>query len=137
MAKKKQPTLSALRKKAWKLLSEMVRRTSADEGGTVDCYTCGKLLHWKESHAGHAIPGRTNAVLLDADIIRTQCPPCNIWRGGMYHVFSTKLIKENGLEWWEEKLARARHVVKYTRDDLEKIIAGLKRDLAEWERDRG
>lgn len=130
MAKKK-PTVGALRKKAWKLFSEVIRRTSADEGGTVSCYTCGKLMHWKDSHAGHAIPGRHNAVLLDAEIVKPQCPRDNIFLGGRYEIFTTKLIKEHGLEWWEEKLIHARQVVKYTRDDLEKIIAGYKRDLEE------
>jgi hypothetical protein len=79
-------------------------------------------MFWKESHAGHAIPGRTNAVLFDEDIVKPQCPVDNIWKGGMYHVFATVLIKEHGLEWWERKLEGSHQVVKWTRIDLEEKI---------------
>lgn len=129
MAKKK-PTLSALKKRCWKLVSEFVRRKDADEGGTTNCYTCGTYLHWKyDAQAGHAIPGRTNAVLLDTEILRPQCYACNCHRKGMHHIFATKLIKEHGMEWWEKKLEGARQVVKYTRSDLEDLIKSYKEKL--------
>lgn len=126
----KQKTLKTLKNKAWKLFSEWIRRRGADEGGTDRCYTCGGLAHWKELQAGHAIPGRHNAVLLDDSICRPQCPVCNVWKRGMYHVFTTKLIKENGIEWWEEKLENSRKVVKLTRSDFETAIEDLKKKLA-------
>lgn len=129
MAKKK-PTIKGLKKKAWSVVSEYVRRRDADEGGFCGCYTCGAPIHWKyEAHAGHAIPGRHNAVLLDESILRPQCVSCNLFRGGMAHIFATKLIKEHGMQWWEEKLAGARQAVKLTRDDLEKIIETYKQKI--------
>jgi hypothetical protein len=130
VAKKKQ-TLSSLKKKCWKVFSEWIRRKDADAGGTVCCYTCGKLMFWKEAHAGHAIPGRHNAVLFDPDIVRVQCPVDNIWKGGAYHIFATKLIRENGIDWWESKLEGAKQVVKYTRADLEDLIKNYQRKLKE------
>ena len=127
---KKKQTLRSLKKKAWKLVSEFVRQREADEGGYVSCYTCGAPIHAKlEAQAGHAIPGRTNSVLLDDTICRPQCYGCNIGRNGMHHVFATKLIKENGLDWWESKLAGARQIVKYTREDLERAIEDVKRKI--------
>jgi hypothetical protein len=128
--KPKAKSLRTLKAKAWALFSEWVRRKDADEGGTVACYTCGKLMFWKEAHAGHAIPGRHNAVLLDEDIVRPQCPRDNIFMGGRYEIFTAKLIRENGLEWFENKLAGARQVVKYTRSDLEDLIQIYRRKLA-------
>jgi hypothetical protein len=127
--KKRSPTLRSLKARCWKLFSEWIRRKDADAGGTENCYTCGKLAHWKELHAGHALPGRTNAVLFDPDIVRPQCPVCNIWKGGNYPIFTTKLIKENGMAWWESKLEGARAVVKYTRSDLEEMIVQLKQKI--------
>jgi hypothetical protein len=131
--KPKAATLSSLKKKAWKVFSEWIRRKDADQGGTVTCYTCGKLMFWKEAHAGHALPGRHNAVLFDEDIVRVQCPVDNIWKGGNYPVFTAKLIRENGLEWFESKLEGARQIVKYTRSDLEDLINDYKQKLAELE----
>ena len=128
---KGKPTLSGLKKKAWKLFSEWTRRKDADEGGTERCFTCLKLAHWKELHAGHAIPGRHNAVLFDEEIVKPQCPVCNIWKGGQYHIFATKLIKEHGMQWWEQKLIDSRKVVKYTAADYEVMIEELKAKLNE------
>lgn len=130
---KKKPTLKSLKNKAWSLCSEFVRRSHADEGGTVSCYTCGKLMHWKESHAGHAIPGRHNAVLLDTEIIRPQCPRDNVMMGGRYEIFTAKLIRENGLEWFESKLIASRQPVKVSRVDYEQKIEDLKAKLKELE----
>ena len=138
--KKPAPSLGLLKRKAWKLLSEWVRRKDADEGGTTNCFTCGAYLHWKyDAQAGHAIGGRRNAVLLDAEIIRPQCFACNAKHigNGRPEVFIPKLIRErgmgleSGMEWWEEKAAGARKAVKLTRDDLEKIIETYKQKLEE------
>jgi hypothetical protein len=118
-----------LKQKAWKLVSEYVRRKDADEGGTAACYTCGVLAHWKDLHAGHAIPGRHNAVLFDVDIIRPQCPRDNLFLGGRYEIFAAKLIRENGLEWFEKKLSDARKVTKFSRADIEDLIALYKQKL--------
>ena len=123
-------SLAALKKTAWKLLSEIVRRTSADQWGAVDCYTCGSRYRWSSGitgmNAGHAIPGRSGAVLLDEGIIRPQCNKCNakppFGRGGEYHIFAAKLIKENGMEWWEHKLSESRHIKKWSRVELEEKI---------------
>lgn len=130
--KRKQPTLSALKKKAWTLLSELVRRQDADEGGTTQCFTCEKWIHWKyEAQAGHAIGGRRNAVLFDLEIIRPQCFACNAKHigNGMPQVFIPKLIRERGIEWWEQKARGARLAVKLSRSDLEELIAEFQQKL--------
>jgi hypothetical protein len=126
---KKKKSLRQLKAACWRLFSEWIRRKDADQGGTVTCYTCGKLMYWKEAHAGHALPGRHNAVLFDPEIVRVQCPVDNIWKGGNDPVFPAKLIRENGLEWFESKLEGARRVVKYTRSDLEDLISEYKQKL--------
>jgi hypothetical protein len=132
MKKKKTPSLSALKKKAWSLCSRYVRLREADEGGFVHCYTCGFPMHAiQEAQAGHAIPGRHNAVLLDDSICRPQCYSCNCLKHGMHHIFATKLAQENGMEWWQSKLSGAKAVVKYTRSDLEALIETYKAKLDE------
>lgn len=120
---------AALKKKAWKILSEFIRRSYADAFGNVRCYTCDKLMHWKESQAGHAIGGRTGAVLLDAEIIRPQCVGCNVFGRGNYTVFTARLIEENGLGWMKEKIAGARKIRKWTRSELEDFIKDTKEKL--------
>jgi hypothetical protein len=109
-----------------------VRLREADEGGYVHCYTCGAPIHAiLEAQAGHAIPGRHNAVLLDHEICRPQCRRCNVFMGGRYEIFTAKLIRENGLEWFEEKLLKARETVKFTKGDLLELIDNYKKKLEE------
>jgi hypothetical protein len=127
--KKKTLTLRALKKKAWSLFSEYVRRKHADPDGYARCYTSGQRLHWKELQCGHAIGGRHNAVLFDEEICRPQSVRDNVFLRGNYPIVTTKLIKENGMEWWEKKLEDSRQLVKLTRSDLEDLILGYRKKL--------
>lgn len=124
MAKGKKQTLSSLKKKAWSLLSECIRREAADRNGYVRCYTCGTSNLWNRGmQAGHAIGGRHNAVLLDESIIKLQCVSCNVFRRGNYPVFTLKLINEHSADWFEKKLADSHKTVKLTASDIRERIA--------------
>lgn len=126
---KKKPTLRALKNKAWKLMSEYIRRKDADEGGTNYCYTCGQPKFWKELQAGHFVGGRTNAVLLNEEVIRPQCLMCNVFLRGNYGRYTLKMVDEVGREKVEELMALKNKVVKYTHSDLEEKIEDLKQKL--------
>ena len=127
--KKKAKSLRSLKDKAWGLFSEYVRRKDADGDGYTSCYTSEVRAHWKTLQCGHAIGGRHNAVLFDESICRPQTVRENVFLRGNYPVFTTKLIKENGMEWWEKKLAGSREAVKITRSDYEGIIESYKTKL--------
>ena len=144
--RKKPPTLAALKRKAWELLSQCIRREAADENGMVTCYTSGTVAHWKEMQAGHAIGGRTGAVLFDEEIIRPQSYRENVALRGNYPVFTTKLIREkaqaliasgtlqsfstdDAMDWWEGKLRDSRQVRKWSRSELEALIESYRERL--------
>ena len=126
---RKKRSLPGLKKDAWELLSEWIRRKDADEGGTVACYTCGKLLHWKEAHAAHFVGGRTGSVLLDPRILRVGCYRCNVLLHGNYHQFTLKMIDEVGREKTEEYLSLKNQTKKWDRSDLEGFIKEYKQRL--------
>jgi hypothetical protein len=130
LAKRVRPkTLKSLKKIAWTLCSKVVRTTYADHRGFCTCYTCGNSSHVSEMQAGHAIGGRHNQVLFDETILRVQCVRCNVFLRGNYPVFTTKLIRENGIDWWEGKL-RDSHAVKiYKRDDFVSLIESYRERL--------
>jgi hypothetical protein len=129
MKKTKKKSLRAIKRAAWAVFSEYVRRKNADADGYTNCYTSGVRAHWKELQCGHAIGGRTNSVLFDESICRPQSVRENVFLRGNYPVFTTKLIKERGMDWWEEKLVNARKVVKHTRADLEEMISEYQEKL--------
>ena len=138
----KHKTIGALKKTAWDLLSKIVRLTHSDEWGVTECYTCGKPLGWKPdkdrnlegAQAGHAIPGRTGAVLLDEEILRPQCYGCNVSGRGRHHIFATKLIDENGMDWWKRKLEQASQLRKWSRVELEETISNYRERLNQLEK---
>jgi hypothetical protein len=96
-----------IKQKAWRQFSIYIRlrdclyTTRTLEKGI--CYTCGREYSFKELQAGHCISGRGNYILLDEECVKIQCTQCNIQRGGNYDIFIPKIIRENGLEWFEEK----------------------------------
>jgi len=73
------------------------------------CVTCNKTVPYgRELHAGHAIGGRGNSILLDPDIVHGQCNICNnpkFGKGGNYAVYSVWMVKTYGLEAWEGMVA--------------------------------
>lgn len=116
-------TIRGLKARCWKIFSEYIRRKDADEGGTNYCFTCGQPKFWKELQAGHFIGGRTNAVLFNEEIVKPQCLMCNVFLRGNYGVYTLKMLDLHGREKVEEFMALKHKVVKYTRPDLEELIA--------------
>ena len=145
----RQPSLASLKAKAWKLLSQTIRGEAAavsNDYGRVECYTCGRSAYPQDLQAGHAIGGRSGAVLFDEEIIRPQCVRCNIMLRGNYGEFVLRLIREkaeeyrpqadpvepvcSAVEWWSEKLLSAKQIKKWTRSDLEAKITEYRERLA-------
>lgn len=79
-------SLREVKKMAWKLFSEYIRKKYADERGFALCVTCGKRLHWKQLQAGHFIGGRTNAVLFEERGVHPQCVGCNYFGDGRANI---------------------------------------------------
>jgi hypothetical protein len=86
-------------------------------------------MHWKEAHAGHFVGGRTGSVLLNPEVIRVQCPRCNLFLGGNYTAFTLKMIDELGRHKVDELLALRHQVKKWSRSELEACKAEYKGKL--------
>lgn len=111
--------LKSAKEKAWKAFSRYIRQKYADEGGTVQCCTCGSLHYWKEVDAGHYISRVYLATFLDEMNVHPQCKRCNAQEGEKddYRKF---LVRTYGLEATEALEARKRNAVKlYPTDYLE------------------
>jgi hypothetical protein len=52
----------------------------ADANGVVRCISCGKYLHWSNSHGGHYMPRQHNATYLNKLNVNPQCSSCNSFR---------------------------------------------------------
>jgi hypothetical protein len=127
------PRLKKIKKitkqKVWEVFSKCIRLKYADKEGFVICYTCGTKMRWQDSQCGHAIGGRTNSVLFDEEIVRPQCTRCNIFLHGNYTIFTTKLIKEKGMKWWENKLFNSKKIKKFTQSELKELYEHYKEEV--------
>jgi hypothetical protein len=77
--KPKRQSLPSLIAKADKLTSDYIRQKYADDYGNVTCITCGKVLHWKESHCAHYIERGSKATRwLEENLHPADCS-CNVF----------------------------------------------------------
>jgi len=115
-------SLKSLKKKAWNLQSEYIRRLAKGI-----CFTCGDKRHWKEQQAGHYI----HKDCLDFDVINIncQCVRCNKWLSGNQGIYAERLIAEYGEQAVAELRERSRQEHKFNIFELENIISTYKQKL--------
>lgn len=107
-----------LHKEAWRVFSLYIRTKNANSANLLGCYTCGKILLWREAQAGHL---HHNKLDFDERNIHAQCGGCNKYLHGNLAKYATKLVKELGVEGMQ-KLELDSNTVKYSKEDLEQII---------------
>ena len=98
MAKKtKTKTLSQLKRQLDAVFSKAIRLRASDSDGRVQCFTCDRVLHWKEAHAGHFVSRRYLATRFDERNVQVQCAGCNTFHAGRTWEFGKNLNKIYGV----------------------------------------
>ena len=115
--------MSALVRKLDSVFSRFIRMKSADEGGTVTCVTCGKLLHWKEAHCAHFISRRHMATRWSEINCNCCCSRCNVFEHGALEEYSRFILDTHGREVFDQLLAAKRETKKWLRPELEALIS--------------
>ena len=129
--KKKPVSVSKAKKRTWKIFSEWIRRKDADPAGYVQCVCCGKVLHYKESHAGHYIHGNTKRTYFEEKNVHPCCPKCNMYLSGNLTQYALFLEgkygkgilqeldeKKNGKPW---KVPELDAIHDYYKEELKKL----------------
>lgn len=73
-------SLPSLIRKADDTTSKCIRYKYANEYGSVTCVTCGKVMHWKESHCAHYIERAAKGTRWLEENLHPACPSCNVFR---------------------------------------------------------
>jgi len=130
---KKKPKLSALKKKAWDLMSKIIRQHYADHRGMVECVTCGEVDDWKCMHAGHFIPkARGTSVYFEWRNVHPQCPRCNLFdQQNANRKYTIWMIDTYGRDEVERLEAMAHTGMKVTRAGYEEMIEFFRKCEAE------
>lgn len=101
---------------AWKWFSLYIRlRDCLITTGSAErciCVTCRGNVPYEQLDAGHALPGRHNAVLFDESIVYAQCRKCNQGGDGEKVAFRKFLVSKHGEEWMQMKETGAKKTVQ-------------------------
>ena len=78
----KKKTTAQLKKELDKWFSQYIRLRRADANGLVECFTCGKIDHWKKQQAGHFQSRRHLTTRWNELNVQVQCVRCNMLNQG-------------------------------------------------------
>ena len=127
-------TISKLKKELDKFFSLFIRLRYATENlGLVQCFTCGKVAHYKTGgmQCGHFQSRRHHSTRWDEKNVNAQCAGCNTFRGGEQYRQSIGIDRKWGEGTSAELEQRAHTVVKLNRTDYEEAIANIKQKISE------
>lgn len=102
---KKAISVTVLKSKLWKIVSEYIRQKYADSNGFCKCATCDTTKHWKEQQAGHFVPSGASSYLRYTESnIHPQCYHCNINLGSNPIEYRIYMVKTYGEKFVEQML---------------------------------
>ena len=123
-------TISKLKKELDKWFSLYIRLRESEEG-LVQCFTCGKVSHYKSGmQNGHFQSRKHLSTRWDEENCQVQCVGCNMFKAGEQYKFAINLDAKYGEGKAEELEFLARTIMKVSRIDYEEKISYYK-DLVE------
>ena len=115
-------TLSKLKKELDSWFSKYIRLRDATDMGVAQCFTCGKIDHYKKLQNGHFQSRRHHNTRWDEKNCQVQCVKCNMFGQGEQYKFGMYLDAKYGLGTAEELEFMSKVNVKMMRIDyVEKI----------------
>lgn len=101
---------------AWKWFSLYIRFRDKR------CITCQKIIHYKQSNAGHYIhKSRTSSLYFNEFNVHKQCVNCNLWNSGRLDRYSLKIIELYGVEKLKELHKLSTKLKKWKLKELTEI----------------
>ena len=114
-----------LKAKCWRTFSNYIRmRDCLETTGTTErgrCCTCGKIIPYKGSHAGHFLPGRHNANLFDEHGCHLQCVHCNTYLQGAGAEYYKFMLNKYGQKEIDRLMKQNRTTKKWKPGELKEL----------------
>ena len=125
-------TISKLKKELDTIFSLYIRlRDATDHEGLCQCFTCGKISHYKSGmQNGHFQSRRHHSTRWNEENCQVQCIKCNMYEQGEQFKFGMSLDGKYGEGKAAELGFLARQIYKVSRVDYEEKISYYK-DLVE------
>jgi len=132
-------TISKLKKELDKWFSLYIRLRDANEYGYTQCFTCGKVGHYKTGgmQNGHFQSRKHLSTRFDEDNCQVQCVACNMFRQGEQFKFGINLDAKYGEGTAEELQFLARTTLKISRVEYEEKISYYKNLVENLKEEKG
>jgi hypothetical protein len=114
--------ISKLKKELDKWFSLYIRLREATLEGLCQCFTCGKVDHYKKLQCGHFMSRRHHSTRWNETNCQVQCVKCNMFEQGEQWKFGLKLNGKYSEGTSRELEELARTTVKLSRIDYEDNI---------------
>jgi hypothetical protein len=127
--KLKKKSVSKLKKELDKVFSEYIRKSHANQKGEVKCYTCPKVLPWKEIQNGHFVSRVYLSTRFEESNCRPQCVGCNIFGRGKTAIFANNLEIDGDTGITLKLYKKSQELTKWGTKDYEAKIEEYKKKL--------
>lgn len=122
----KQKSTSTLIHELDRLVSEVVRRSSADSEGYFKCITCDKRVYFKDGHCAHFIPRANMATRFNLLNLGAACYECNVLREDVHLETWARILGPERVDYLEREGRSLRKLMRY---ELETGIELMKTKL--------
>ena len=119
-------SISKLKKELDKWFSLFIRLRDATDEGLVQCFTSGRVYHYKNIHAGHFISRKCLSTRWCEINVQPQSAADNLFGQGEQYKFGLQLDAKYGLGTAEELQIKSKQTLKLTRIDYEEKISYYK-----------
>lgn len=129
--------ISKLKKELDKWFSLYIRLRDATDEGMVQCFTSGRVYHYKNIHAGHFISRRCLSTRFCELNVQPQSAADNLFGQGEQYKFGLNLDAKYGEGTAEELQFKARQTIKLSRIDYEEKISYYKSAVENLKKEKG
>jgi hypothetical protein len=130
-------TVSKLKKELDKWFSLYIRLREANEYGMVQCFTSGRVYHYKKIHAGHFMSRRHLSTRWCETNVQPQSAADNLFGQGEQFKFGLNLDGKYGEGTAEELQYKSRTTVKISRVEYEEKISYYKSLVDKLKKEKG
>ena len=130
-------SISKLKKELDKWFSLYIRLRDSNEYGMVQCFTSGRVYHYKSMHAGHFMSRKRLATRWCETNVQAQSPADNLFGQGEQYRFGLHLDSKYGEGTAEEIQFKSRGTLKMSRADYEEKISYYKEIVNKLKKEKG
>ena len=130
-------SISKLKKDLDKWFSLFIRLRDATDEGLVQCFTSGRVYHYKSIHAGHFMSRKRLATRWCESNVQPQSAADNLFGQGNQYQFGLNLDAKYGEGTAEELQIKSRNTLKMSRADYEEKISYYKMTVENLKDEKG